>query len=51
MQCMNMMDINNDGHLDVFGCHDDSALDLAERWQRFVVYNNYINFATRPLAI
>ncbi len=51
MQCMNMVDINNDGRLDVFGCHDNSAPRI---WLNDgvggLIYNNYINFATNPTS-
>lgn len=51
MQCMNMVDINNDGHLDVFGCHDDSAPRIwLNDGSGILTYNNYINFATTPTS-
>ncbi len=49
MQCMNMMDINNDGDLDVFGCHDDAAPRIwLNNGSGALSYNDYINFATNP---
>ena len=49
MQCMNMADINNDGDLDVFGCHDDAAPRIwLNNGNGGLAYNNYVNFATTP---
>ena len=49
MQCVNMMDINNDGWLDVFGCHDNSAPRIwLNNGSGALTYNDYINFATTP---
>ncbi|MBK9073398.1 MAG: VCBS repeat-containing protein [Flavobacteriales bacterium] len=49
MQGMNMMDINNDGSLDIFGCHDNAANRIwLNDGNGALTYNNYINFATSP---
>ncbi|MBZ0207432.1 MAG: CRTAC1 family protein [Flavobacteriales bacterium] len=49
MQCANMADINNDGWLDAFGCHDNAAPKI---WMNDgagnLSYNDYIDFATNP---
>ncbi|HRW88522.1 MAG TPA: VCBS repeat-containing protein, partial [Flavobacteriales bacterium] len=49
MQAMNMADINNDGHLDVFGCND---IGPSRIWLNNGVgglsYNDYIDFSTNP---
>ncbi|HEY0977989.1 MAG TPA: CRTAC1 family protein [Flavobacteriales bacterium] len=51
MQCMNMVDVDNDGWLDVFGCHDDAAPRIwLNNGSGAVSYNNYINFATDPTS-
>ncbi|MCB0794320.1 MAG: VCBS repeat-containing protein [Flavobacteriales bacterium] len=51
MQAMNTADINNDGHLDVFGCHDDAASRIwLNNGSGALSYNNYINFATTPAS-
>ncbi len=51
MQCMNMMDINNDGALDVFGCHDNAAPRIwLNNGSGALSYNDYINFATSPVS-
>ncbi len=51
MQCNNMADINNDGALDIFACHDTNAPKI---WMNDGVgnlsYNNYINWATNPTS-
>jgi len=49
MQGMNMVDINNDGSLDIFGCHDNAASRIwLNDGNGALTYNNYINFATTP---
>ena len=49
MQAMNMADINNDGHLDVFGCHDDAASRIwLNNGSGALAYNDYIDFSTNP---
>jgi hypothetical protein len=51
MQCMNMADINNDGKLDVFGCHDDAAPRIwLNNGSGGLSYNNYVNFNTTPAS-
>lgn len=49
MQCANVADINNDGWLDAFGCHDNAAPRI---WLNDgtgnLSYNNYVDFATTP---
>lgn len=51
MQCMNMADINNDGALDVFGCHDVAAPRIwLNNGSGALTYNDYINFATTPAS-
>ena len=49
MQCANMADINNDGWLDAFGCHDNAAPRI---WLNDgagnLAYNNYVDFSTTP---
>ncbi|MEO8069016.1 MAG: CRTAC1 family protein [Flavobacteriales bacterium] len=51
MQCMNMMDVNNDGDLDVFGCHDNAAPRIwLNNGSGALSYNSYINFATVPVS-
>ncbi len=49
MQGMNMMDLDNDSDLDIFGCHDNSAnRTWLNNGSGSLAYNNYINFATNP---
>ncbi len=49
MQGMNMVDVDNDGDLDVFGCHDVAAPRIwLNNGSGALAYNNYINFATTP---
>ena len=49
MQCMNMMDMNNDGWLDVFGCHDNAApRTWLNNGSGSLTYNAWINYATSP---
>ncbi|MBP7515928.1 MAG: VCBS repeat-containing protein, partial [Flavobacteriales bacterium] len=49
MQGMNMVDVNNDGDLDVFGCHDVAAPRIwLNNGSGALAYNNYMNFATTP---
>lgn len=51
MQCMNMADINNDGALDVFGCHDVAAPRIwLNNGSGSLSYNDYVNFATTPAS-
>ncbi len=49
MQCNNMADINNDGALDFFACHDDAA---PRQWindgDGDLSYANIINYNTTP---
>lgn len=49
MQCANMADINNDGWLDAFGCHDNAAPKIwLNNGSGSLSYNDYVNFATNP---
>lgn len=49
MQCANMADINNDGWLDAFGCHDTNAPRIwLNNGSGTLSYNNYVDFATNP---
>lgn len=49
MQGMNMMDIDNDSDLDIFGCHDNAASRIwLNNGSGSLAYNNYVNFATSP---
>ena len=49
MQCMNMADINNDGRLDAFGCHDDAAPRIwLNNGAGALSFNALIDFATSP---
>ncbi len=51
MQCANMADINNDGSLDAFGCHDNGAPRIwLNNGAGSLTYNNYIDFATNPTS-
>ena len=51
MQGMNMVDVDNDGDLDVFGCHDVAASRIwLNNGSGALAYNNYINFATNPVS-
>lgn len=51
MQCANMADINNDGALDAFGCHDNGAPRIwLNNGTGSLTYNNYIDFATNPTS-
>ena len=51
MQGINMMDINNDGDLDVFGCHDNAASRIwLNNGSGALTYNDYVNFATNPVS-
>ena len=51
MQGMNMVDVNNDGDLDVFGCHDNAASRIwLNNGSGSLSYNDYINFATNPVS-
>jgi hypothetical protein len=49
MQCNNMADINNDGHLDFFACHDDAA---PRQWLNdgdgLLSYADIISYTTTP---
>ena len=49
MQCANMADIDNNGWLDAFGCHDNGAPRI---WLNDgagnLSYNNYVDFSTTP---
>lgn len=51
MQCNNMADINNDGALDIFACHDTNAPKI---WMNDgsgnMSYSDYINWATNPTS-
>jgi hypothetical protein len=49
MQCANMADINNDGWLDAFGCHDTNAPRIwLNNGAGSLSYNNYVDFSTTP---
>ncbi|MBL7962742.1 MAG: VCBS repeat-containing protein [Flavobacteriales bacterium] len=49
MQCANMADVNNDGHVDGFGCHDDGPSRIyLNNGSGTLGYNNYIDFTTTP---
>lgn len=51
MQCMNMADINNDGRLDAFGCHDDAAPRIwLNNGTGTLQFNSYIDFTTTPTS-
>lgn len=51
MQCMNMADVNNDGALDVFGCHDVAAPRIwLNNGSGSLAYNDYVDFATTPAS-
>ena len=44
-----MMDMNNDGWLDVFGCHDNAApRTWLNNGSGSLTYNAWINYATSP---
>lgn len=49
MQCNNMADINNDGALDIFACHDTNAPKI---WMNDgsgnMSFSNYIDWTTNP---
>ncbi len=51
MQCNNMADINNDGALDIFACHDTNAPKI---WMNDgtgnLSYTDYIGWATNPTS-
>ena len=51
-QAMSMGDVNNDGRVDVFACHDDGAPNLWFTNASGVPVNNngYINWATNPTS-
>lgn len=49
MQCMNMADVDNDGHIDVFGCHDDGAPRIwTNNGTGFLAFEDLIDFNTSP---
>lgn len=49
MQATNMADINNDGWLDVFACHDTNAPKIwMNNGSGSLSYSDYINWATNP---
>jgi len=49
MQCANMADINNDGWLDAFGCHDNAAPKIwLNNGSGSLSYNDYVDFTTSP---
>ncbi len=49
MQCANMADINNDGWLDAFGCHDNAAPKIwLNNGSGSLSYNDYVDFSTSP---
>lgn len=49
MQCANMADINNDGWLDAFGCHDNAAPRIwLNNGSGSLPYNDYVDFTTSP---
>lgn len=51
MQCMNMADINNDGRLDAFGCHDDGAPRIwINNGSGALMNATPIDFATTPAS-
>ncbi len=52
MQNISVGDINNDGHLDVFGCHDNAApvIWLFDPADQALHSNPYIDFSTNPAS-
>ena len=51
MQCANMADIDNDGHLDAFGCHDDAESRIwINDGTGLLDFQTVIDFTTNPAS-